>query len=190
MKATFALLVSSEVHNAVRRLAWRWHRRYGLGTIAARLPPHTSLKQPFAVEDLDALRDYMAEFAMSIVPFVVRFTEVRLIPTTLDGHEVGILWLDVEESVELRELHNRLNEELRDRFGSVEAPFDGAAYHFHLTVAMGGASLGTYRRLYSELADPTLNLRFTARELAMFVYDEPMGPQADFLDYCHLRLGA
>lgn len=55
MKATFALLASRDVHNWARQLAWDIHQKYHTGTIDNRLPPHISLKQPFAIQNLTAL---------------------------------------------------------------------------------------------------------------------------------------
>jgi hypothetical protein len=55
MKAALALLANTEVHNFVRSLAWALYQKYHLGLAATRLPPHVSLKQPFAVADLGAL---------------------------------------------------------------------------------------------------------------------------------------
>jgi hypothetical protein len=39
MKATFALLANTEVHNWMRKLAWGFHQKYRTGTIDCRLPP-------------------------------------------------------------------------------------------------------------------------------------------------------
>jgi hypothetical protein len=80
-------------------------------------------------------------------------------------------------------LHDRINEELSQRFGNTQADFDGAAYHFHITVMIGGQPIDVYRKFYSEISDKKVNLRFTVRELAMFVYDEPMGPKGEYLIY-------
>ena len=40
--------------------------------------------------------------------------------------EFGILWLAVQETEVLRQLHNRLNQELAQRFGNTQANYDGA----------------------------------------------------------------
>src|SRR5437660_876017 len=60
--------------------------------------------------------------------------------------------VDVKETPALRALHNRLNRELPALFGDVSAEHDGADYHFHVTVATGGASAETYRSIYAENA--------------------------------------
>jgi len=189
MKAAFALLANPEIHNIVRRLAWDIHQKYHTGTRHASLPPHISLKQPFAVSDLSDLEHYMAELAQSIEPFEAQLTELQVLPLAFGGIEYGILWVDVEESEILRGLHNRLNAELNQRYGSTPADFDGAAYHFHMTVILGGQPVEKYRNFLSEVSDPKLDMRFMVKELAMFVYDEPLGPNGEYLSYKILPIG-
>ena len=112
MRATFALLADTEAHNMVRKISWDFHQKYHTGILS--LPPHVSLKQPFPMESLSALERYMDEFARSFEPFEVKLTELDVIPISHEDIEYGILWIDVQETEELRGLHNRLNEELND----------------------------------------------------------------------------
>jgi hypothetical protein len=74
MKATFALLANTEIHNLVRKLSWDIHRKYHTGLDVCRLPPHISLKQPFEISALEPLAEYMNELAKSIVPFEAHLT--------------------------------------------------------------------------------------------------------------------
>jgi hypothetical protein len=78
---------------------------------------------------------------------------------------------------------------LSQRFGHTPADYDGEQYHFHMTVMMGGQPVDVYRKFYSEIPDPKINVRFTTRELAMFVYDEPLSPTSEYLCYRRLPLG-
>ena len=190
MRATFALLADLDVSNVVRKLAWEIHQAYCTGTSVCRLLPHVSLKQLFEIEDLARLEAYMDEFAQTIHPFTIRCTELQLVPTILEGMETGILWLDVEESVDLRQLHDRLNRELAQRFGNTRAAFDGLEYHFHMTVMMGGQPIEVYRRVYAEIAERTVNLKFEANTLAMFVYDEPLCLNGNYMTYKILPVGS
>jgi 2'-5' RNA ligase len=189
MKATFALLANTEVHNFVRKLAWEIHQKYRTGTIDSRLPPHISLKQPFRIADLIPLEQYMDELAKSINPFEVHLTEFQLVPIPFKGKEFGILWIDVQETDYLRQLHERLNQELAQRFENTQADVDGTSYHFHMTVMIGGQPIDVYRKYYSEIPERKVNLRYTVRELAMFVYDEPIGPKGEYLTYKILPIG-
>jgi len=56
-------------------------------------------------------------------------------------------------------------------------------------VMIGGQPLDIYRRFLSEVANVKINMRFIVRELAMFVYDEPMGPNGEYLCYKILPIG-
>lgn len=188
MKATFVLLANQDIHNLVRKLSWEIHQKYRTGTHHAALPPHVSLKQPFNVSDLPALERYMDELANSIQPFEVTLTQLQAVPIIFDGMEYGILWVDVEETELLRGLHNRLNHDLNLRFGDTPADFDGDAYRFHMTVMMCGQLMEICRKYQSDIQLSRIDLRYTARELAMFVYDEPMGPHGDDLCYRILPL--
>ena len=189
MKAGFALLANTEIHNLVRKLSWDIHQKYRTGIDVCRLPPHISLKQPFDVSDLELLGKYMAELAGSITPFEVHLTELELIDATIDGLDSGILWLNVQETEILRQLHNRVNEELTARFGNVPADFDGPNYHFHMTVAIGGVPIGTYRKIEAEFSAQLKSLQYKVRELVMFVYDERNSTNAGYMTYKILPLG-
>jgi 2'-5' RNA ligase len=183
MKATFALLSNREIYNWVRKLAWEIHLKYRTRTLHVRLPPHISLKQPFAIADIAPLEAYTTEFAATIPPFTAHLTELQLEIGNFQGMEFGILWLAVQETKELRQLHNRLNQELAQRFGNTQANDDGPDYEFHMTVMMGGQPVAVYRKLYDEIAERRVNLQYSVQELAMFVYDEPMGLQGEYLTY-------
>jgi len=58
-----------------------------------------------------------------------------------------------------------------------------------MTAMMGGQPFEVYQKFLSEIPDAKANLRFTVKELAMFVYDEPMGSNSDYLCYKILPIG-
>jgi len=189
MKAAFALLADPDTHNLVRKLSWDIHRKYRTGIDVCRLPHHVSLKQPFDISDVDALEGYMPELAKGIPPFEVHLTGLELLDVNISGLETGILWLNVQETEVLRSLHNRLHQELTARFGDVSAPFDGPDYHFHMTVAIGGQPIETYRNIYNEFEGRLKDLRFIARDLGMFVYDEVDESNSGYIIYKIMSLG-
>ena len=183
MKAAFALLADAEIHNLVRKLSWGIHRKYRTGIDICRLPPHISLKQPFDISDLNPLEEYMTDLANSMPPFEVHLIGLELIDATIDGLETAIIWLDVRETDILRHLHDRINADLTSRFGNVSAAFDGPDYHFHMTVAIGGQPIETYKKIYSEFAGHLKDLQYTVRELGMFVYDDKEEINAGYIMY-------
>jgi len=189
MHATFAFLANTEAHNLVRKLAWEAHQKIRTGTIISRLPPHISLKQPFSIGDVGSTEVYMSELARSIAPFEVHLTKLQLRSIPFQGTEYGLLLIEVEETEYLRQLHNRINHELEQRFENTEASFDGPEYYFHMTVAMGGQPFEVYQKFYNEITERSVNLRYIVKNLAMFVYDGPIGPRREYLTYKILPLG-
>ncbi len=163
--------------------------KYHTGTYHCRLPPHISLKQPFPVADLPALEAYVDELANSLPPVAIDLSELQAIPISAGGQSFGLLWADVANQAELHPLHDRVNRELFERFGSTPAEHDGAEYHFHMTVTMGGQPYPVYQQYLSELDSIRLDRRFVSRQLALFLYDEPMGMVGEYLTYKIVPLG-
>lgn len=183
MKATFALLVDHEMHNLVRKLAVEVHQTYRVGLAGSQLPPHVSLKQPFSIPDLAAVEAYFDQLAGSLEPIVLTFPRIG------GPGDAAVLWLEVEETDTLRQLHTRINQELSERFPNTHAPFDGPAYHFHLTIALGGQPSSVYQSMVAQLASRAVALRTTARHLVLFYYDDDQISLGSFLTYKILPLG-
>lgn len=183
MKATFALLLDHTVHNMVRKLAVEVHQAYQIGLVSSQLPPHVSLKQPFLIADLSAIEAYFDQLAKSIDPLILSFPRIG-------GAETApVLWLEVEETETLRHLHTRINQELAERFSETQAPFDGSAYRFHLTIALGGAAASVYQSMVAELESRNVAFQAIARQLVLFYYDDDQGLPGSFLTYKILPLG-
>ena len=136
MLVTFALLGDDRLHNVIRKLALEIHHAHQTGLHAGLLPPHISLKQPFRIADLAAIETFFDRFAASIAPFELTLTHVDGPALSEQANDRGVVWLEVQEDPQLRALHERLNTELASQFTGTDAPFDGAAYHFHATVAL------------------------------------------------------
>ena len=183
MKATFALLFDHHIHNVVRKLAIEVHQTYRVGLAGSQLPPHVSLKQPFAIPDLPTIETYFDVFARSIEPVALTFSRIG------GPDDAPVLWLEVEETETLRHLHNSINRELAERFPNTQAPFDGSAYHFHLTIALGRDPDPVYQVMAAELATREVALRTIARHLVLFYYDDDQISLGSFLTYKILPLG-
>jgi len=103
--------------------------------------------------------------------------------------ETAILWVDVEQSSELRALHQRLNSELEGQFGPTVADHDGDEYHFHMTVAIGNQPCAVYREVLESLGSPNIDLRFRPQELAMFVYADNFNLNQGYTTYKRIPVG-
>ena len=184
MKATFALLPPTPIHNLVHRLAWEAHTHQHITTLAARLPAHVSLKISFGVSDLAVLESYMDELAARTAPLKITLTELQLI----EMGSTGILWLDVVQTPALRQLHFRILNDLCARLGErVRVEPDGEDYHFHMTVAMG-QPLDAFHLAYAAMRTCSAHRSFTARQLALFLYDDQGGRDESYITYKILPL--
>jgi 2'-5' RNA ligase len=162
MKAGFALLADRTVSNAVTRLAWDIHLHWRNGIGSRSIPPHISLRQPIDIgEGLEAIETYAQRLAAVLPPLPIQLG-------SLLAWDEGLV-IDVVETPTLRQVHDRLIRDLGAIYGTVQADHDGPEYHFHLTVAIGGADAATYRAIQAACADRALPLGYTAAEVGLFV---------------------
>lgn len=127
MKCTLAFLVDDTIHNYVRKKSIEINKIIKNGFLGSLLPPHISLKQPFAIDDIEIVEKYFDRLSSEIKPM-----KLKIGPTYLWENVIG---LNVQESNELRECHNKINKELKSICKNLTALYDGLEYHFHLTIA-------------------------------------------------------
>jgi 2'-5' RNA ligase len=172
----------------MRKLAVEMDARYQIGLSGCLLPAHVSLKQPFQITDVLAVESFFDEWVATIEPFDVSFTGLEC--PFIEQAGMGIVWLEVEETPQLRDLHNRLNFELAQRFAQTDAPFDGPQYRFHATVAYGRWSPRVHEKIRREYERRAINIGFRVRELALFYYAADDFAPGTFTEYKVLPAGA
>ncbi len=184
MNVAFAFLLEKAVHNYMRKLAHEVNIKYHTGLIACQVPAHVSLKQPFAVSDLDRIEAYFDTLGASIKPFAMDLPRVAL------SEDRSVLWLEVAETIALRGLHNRLNHELTEQFGATNAQCDGDDYRFHATIAQLSQATGASMELNQEkwLNSP-VGFRSRVTELAMFYNKSSNARTGQFTTYKIVSLG-
>lgn len=171
MRTAIALLVEDELNNRLASFTLRC-RDYGFSLNVLRLPAHVSLKQSFVVNDFERFERYFEKFA--------RHTEPQQLK--LDGFlfwgnaEQGVVVARVTENPLLRQLHSQLNTELEQEFGGTHADFDGEAYEFHLTVAIGAFRAELLPQLQNDIAAWKMDAVTVSSRLAMFIYEESTRP--------------
>ena len=109
----------------IRSLCLKENEDLGLDTAAFTLPQHISLKISFESADFEAILEELSAFLASQRSFSVRIKEPE--------QNGNILWLPAEENETLRQLHDRLDSLLAERFGIPQHPFD-KAFLFHSTL--------------------------------------------------------
>jgi 2'-5' RNA ligase len=183
MRAAIALILEGEAHATVRRIALELHEEFGYCLEAAQLPAHISLKQVFAVPNLEAIETFFDNFAASLEPIALTLPTLEFWNT--DG--MMIAYLDVLEDEVLRPIHNRLNAELEARFGNTPAPFDGESYHFHATAAMEYTNPQTLEAQAKRNGE-RFDVRTTAQHLGLFIYTQDDFEVASFICYKTIAL--
>jgi 2'-5' RNA ligase len=171
MRTAIALLVEDELSNRLASFTLRC-RDYGFNLNVLRLPAHVSLKQPFVVNDFERFERYFEEFARRTEP-----QQLKLNGFLFWGNaEQGVVAVRVRTSPHLRQLHSQLNAELEQIFGGTQADFDGDAYEFHLTVAIGVLRADLLPQLQNDIATWKLDEVTVSSRLAMFIYEESTRP--------------
>ncbi len=171
MRTAIALLAEDELSNRLAFFTLRC-RDYGFNLNVLRLPAHVSLKQPFVVNDFERFERYFEGFARHTKP-----QQLKLDGFLFWGNaEQGVVAARVTASSHLRQLHSKLNAELEQEFGGTHADFDGDAYEFHLTVAIGALHADLLPQLQNDIATWKLDEVTVSSKLALFIYEESTRP--------------
>jgi 2'-5' RNA ligase len=185
MRAAIAVLSDHHVQNVARKLVYEINERQGIQFLGSLLPAHVSLKQPFTFESMDVLEDWLESFSKQITPFTVQLQ--RAYYAEWDGY--AIIGLEVLETPTLRGLHEQINRELNDVVRDSSAPHDGDEYRFHLTIELGKVgSSNPFKQMYEALPEKNVDLSFTARSLALFLYADGASGPGSFICYKVLPL--
>jgi 2'-5' RNA ligase len=159
-----ALMVSDEVHNAMRRLQLDLAEACG-GNPALRLTPHITLKQPFHARELAPIENYFDELASGVALGEVSLRGIGY----FDDESEGVAYADVVPDPALERLRRRILTDLAARFRVTPGDVEDDHYHFHATLAYHLSS-DQVARARAALADVTLDLHFTPERLALFYY--------------------
>lgn len=167
MKAALALLSNEKIQRFVRQVATQIHQEHDFPLFSSLLPAHVSLKLGFEYENLARLERFCEDLADEVRPVRVTFDRFYLWER---DPEYGVLGLNVVETEVLRGLHNRINRDLGQAVRDPSAPFDGADFHFHMTIEMARdrESMRALRTTWHKLPSREVNLGFIAAELALF----------------------
>jgi 2'-5' RNA ligase len=121
-------------------------------------PPHITVKSPFLFRQTGAtVIDQMEEVCSQWEPFEIQLGGLGVFRNS-------VLYVKVDESPDLADLHNDLLESLDGYVETLQGKYDGSAYTPHLTLAesMAPEDLPEARRA---LADCRFRRRFTVSEI-------------------------
>lgn len=154
----YAILVSEEVHNYMRRLQVEILQKYGANR-EIQISPHITLKQGFAARDLDPLERYFDRLAAEIEPFEITVRNIGFF-------DDGVIFMDVAQNGPLDSLRRRVVQDLLSEFGVKPNELEDDRYHFHATLAHG-LSLDSFEQVRRELEGVRVEFRFVCDTLAL-----------------------
>jgi 2'-5' RNA ligase len=185
MKACFALLVDNTIHNYSRKLAFDFDRKYNTGFVSARLPQHITLGPVFEVKNIEEVEKYFDNVTESIKPFEVLVSDIDLKIYGDEEEGFGVLWMDIKESEELRELHNKIYRYISEHSWDTD---NNEKYHFHSTIALGERPASVYKEIFNCISDKKINHNFIVNEMALFCTTDSENKMGTYITYKILNL--
>ena len=185
MKACFALLVDNEIHNYSRKLAFDFDRKYNTGFIAARLPQHIPLGPVFDVANIEEVEQYFDYVAENLIPFEVLVKDIDLKVFGDEEEGFGVMWMDIEESKELRELHNTIYKYITEHSWNTDYIDE---YHFHSTIALGEQPARVYKEAFKDIPNKKINHNCVINHIALFCTTDSESKMGTYITYKILPL--
>lgn len=121
------LVLEKDDENYIRNICKEENKYFNINEQAFTLPQHISLKTSFNVDEYITVIQYLKEELKDINAIELKACNL----TIIDGK---VIWLDIEENAFLRELHNKINFLLKEKFNIGLSGFDGNNFKFHSTI--------------------------------------------------------
>lgn len=120
------MVLPKNFEEKIRNICRNINKDFNVSEQSFSLPQHISLKTSFNIENYIEVIEYMKELLKDIKSINIKVIGISKIN--------GVIWLDIEENKQLREIHNTLNKKLWERFEVPEIKFDGQNFKFHSTL--------------------------------------------------------
>jgi 2'-5' RNA ligase len=180
MRIGFAILLDNECHNYSRKLELELCEKFGL-CWGLKQSPHITIKAPFETEEnLEVFIEYLKRISNDIKPF-----EIEIKGFGYFGNKV--IFLDVKESEELHNIHNRILNYLKENYKINPLKTEGENVKFHSTLATHDVSPEKFERGRNYLVNKYVpSFKFIARTLGIFYY---LGEEAGWIIVQRIKLG-
>ena len=121
------LVLEKDDENYIRDICKSENKNFNINEQAFTLPQHISLKTSFNSNEYVTVIQYLKEELKDINAIELEVCNL----TIIDGK---VIWLDIEENSFLRELHNKVNLLLKEKFNIGLSGYDGENFKFHSTL--------------------------------------------------------
>lgn len=121
------LVLEKDDENYIRKICKEENKNFNINEQAFSLPQHISLKTSFNANEYSVVIQYLKEELRDIQAIQLEANNLTII-------DDKVIWLDIEENRFLRELHNKINLILKEKFNIGLSGFDGENFKFHSTL--------------------------------------------------------
>lgn len=121
------LVLEKDDENYIRNICKEENKIFNINEQAFILPQHISLKTSSNVDEYITVIQYLKEELKAI-------NAIQLEVCNLTISDGKVIWLDIGENKFLRELHNKINFLLKEKFNIGLSGYDGENFKFHSTL--------------------------------------------------------
>lgn len=177
-----AALLEDDIQNKIRRHVNEINRKRNVSVKASLLPQHISLKISFNTDKIEELEHYFDNIKINNEIFI-ESNGVELLEQPESENKSGLIWININENMELRELHNKLNSDLPQILGIKNSWMDGDYFRFHSTIVMGNKNYEEYQIIYKELLNDYSDFKTQIKKIAVFCSHENKITPGTFYQY-------
>lgn len=120
------LRISCSDENWIRQYCKAINYDIGVNLQSFTLPQHISLKTSFLTRDYLKIIDTIKKMFLDYKKTTLTIDNVELVP--------GVIWLSINETKKLRDMHNDILRCLKDSFAIDPSGYDGDGFKFHSTL--------------------------------------------------------
>ena len=138
------LVFNKKDEDNIRNICKKINTKFNLSELAFTLPQHISIKTSFFTDNYMEIKEYIKDILKDQKKFIINIVGISKINN-------GVIWLDIEETEPLRNIHNLLNLKLNEKYNIPLSKFDGESFHFHSTLFQDNIISNEHQELIDEI---------------------------------------
>ena len=144
MYVWIGLVLSEKYENEIRSICRDINKKYLVNEQSFTLPQHISLKTSFFSDDYEKIIEFVSNLFKNNPKTSLSVQNITLLSNK-------VIWLNILEIDQLREMHDILNKELNNQFNIPLSGFDGEKFQFHSTLFQELEENNNIVSLYNDL---------------------------------------
>lgn len=118
--------VNKNKEKYIRDYCMEINKEFNVNEQSFTLPQHISLKTSFKTDEYKKIINDLKNIFSKNKKITLKVEDVEMVP--------GVIWLNIEETEELRNYHNTLLKYLKDNYNIDKVGYDGDTFKFHSTL--------------------------------------------------------